>query len=111
MIRGPGKDTTNHPNTRKLLNPLLSPAIPSSIFANYPLENYGWLAFLNEYYVMQEDFGDRFKPLRVLPARWDHGWPRYLYTFRYELHATPPTTIQQSSLLPQEPTFATPEQK
>ena len=27
------------------------------------------------------DFEERFEPLRVLPARWDHGWPRYLYRY------------------------------
>ena len=28
--------------------------------------------------------GDRFAALRVLPKRYDHGWPRYLYRDRRE---------------------------
>jgi len=27
-------------------------------------------------------------PLRVLPKRWDHGWPRYLYRYTPEQIAT-----------------------
>ena len=82
MIRGPGRDTRNHPNTRLLLEPTLNPQGSAYILANYPLEVYPWLDFLNDYYVLEQDLEGRFEPLRVLPKRWDHGWPRYLY--RYE---------------------------
>lgn len=82
MIRGPGRNTKNHPNTRRLLAPLIDPSGPSHILTNEPLGNYGWLTFLEEYYTLEKDLGDRFEPLRVLPARWDHGWPRYLYSFK-----------------------------
>jgi hypothetical protein len=81
MIRGPGKDTSNHPNTRRLLEPAMNPSGPAYILANYPLEVYYWIEFLNEYYVLEEDLGARFEPLRLLPKRWDHGWPRYLYRY------------------------------
>jgi hypothetical protein len=81
MIRGPGIDTANHPNTRRLLDPAIHPDGPAYILANYPLSVYWWIAFLEEYYVLDTDYGDRFEPLRVLPARWDHGWPRYLYRY------------------------------
>ena len=81
MIRGPGRDTRDHPNTRRLLEPALNPDGPAFVLANYTFEGYAWLAFLNDYYVLETDFGERFKPLRVLPARWDHGWPRYLYRY------------------------------
>jgi len=36
---------------------------------------------LNETYTLEVDFGDRFKPLSVLPKRFFHGWPRYLYRY------------------------------
>lgn len=81
MIRGPGKDTRNHPNTRYLLDPVIHPEENSYILANQPLENYAWLAFLTDYYVLETDFGDRFIELRSLPKRFDHGWPRYLYRY------------------------------
>jgi hypothetical protein len=82
MIRGPGRDTANHPNTRLLLDPAIHPSMPPVyILANYPLEMFPWLAFLEEYYVLEADLGDRFEPLRVLPKHFDHGWPRYLYRY------------------------------
>jgi hypothetical protein len=81
MIRKPGFDTRNHPNTRRLLDPVIHPKGPAYIFANYPLDEYSWIAFLGDYYVLEKDFQAQFKPLRVLPKRWDHGWPRYLYRY------------------------------
>ena len=42
------------------------------------------LAFLTDDYVLACDLGDRFAPLRVLPKRYDHGWPRYRYRNRSE---------------------------
>lgn len=81
MIRGPGRDTSNNPNTRHLLQPAIEPSGPAYILANYPLDVYYWIAFLEDYYVLENDLGNRFEPLRVLPARWDHGWPRYIYRY------------------------------
>ncbi len=81
MIRGPGRDTRDHPNTRRLLEPAIHPNGSAYIFANYPPDTYAWLAFLDEYYVLEKDFGDQFKPLGSLPKRWDHGFPRYLYKY------------------------------
>lgn len=82
MIRGPGRDTRDHPNTRQLLAPLLTPRQQAYILANQPLDEYPWLAFLTDYYALEADFGTRFEALRTLPRRFDHGYPRYLY--RYE---------------------------
>lgn len=82
MIRGPGRDTRNHPNTRELLAPLLLPQGRAYILANQPLDEYPWLAFLTDDYVLETDFGAQFEALRTLPRRFDHGYPRYLY--RYE---------------------------
>ena len=81
MIRGPGQDTRNHPNTRRLLNPAINPAREAFILANYQLHICPWLAFLEDYYVLDSDFGERFSSLRTLPVRWHHGWPRYLYRY------------------------------
>lgn len=82
MIRGPGIDTRNNPLTRRLLDPALHPSGAAFILANYPVEAYPWLEFLNETYVLDTDLGDRFRSLGVLPKRWDHGFPRYLYRLK-----------------------------
>ncbi len=83
MIRGPDRDTRNHPTTRRLLDPVINPTGPAYILTNYPLDvMIPALAFLTDYYVLETDYGERFRSLRVLPKRWDLGWPRYLY--RYE---------------------------
>lgn len=82
MIRGPGRDTRDHPNTRALLQAAWQPTGPAYILANYPLDVYPWLEFLGDYYVLEADYGDRFEPLRPLPKRFEHGWPRYLYRFQ-----------------------------
>lgn len=82
MIRGPGAEVENHPNTRRLLAPALQPTGDAYIISNYPLHNFRWLAFLEEDYVLEADFGERFKPLRALPKYLDHKWPRYLYRYR-----------------------------
>jgi hypothetical protein len=84
MIRGPGRSTENHPNTRNLLAPLLDPQRPSFILTNYPLEQDRMLGFLLDYYVLEADFGDRFISLTVLPKRFNHLWPRYLYRYAPE---------------------------
>lgn len=87
MIRGPGREIHDHPTTRRLITPALNPDDTAFILANYPLENiYPFLGFLQDYYVLEADWGERFKPLRTLPKRWDLLWPRYLY--RYEPKTT-----------------------
>lgn len=89
MIRGPGRDTRNHPNTRLLLDPIIHPKGPAFILSNVRLNAYPWMAFLGNYYTLESDFGDRFKSLRILPVRFDHKWPRYLYRYA-------PTLIPQN---------------
>jgi hypothetical protein len=84
MIRGPGRDTRNHPLTRRLLEPAIHPAGAAFILANERLDAESWpqhLRFLLDYYVLETDLGQRFAPLRCLPKRYDHGWPRYLYRY------------------------------
>jgi hypothetical protein len=81
MIRGPGIDERNNLNTRILLDPVIHPNGPAYILSNGPL-NSALLEFLNEYYVLDKDLSDRFKPLKGLPKRFgDNGWPRYLYRY------------------------------
>jgi hypothetical protein len=91
MIRGPGKEVRNHPNTRRLLDPVIHPDGEAFILAFLPLESYPWMAFLDDYYVLKEDFGSSYRSLRVLQVRWFHGWPRYLYRFSPPTESPPPT--------------------
>lgn len=84
MIRGPGRDTDNHPLIRQLTEPAIDPKGPAYILTSYPLEFDPILGFLNDYYVLDNDLGSRFEPLRVLPKRFDHRWPRYLYRYAPE---------------------------
>ncbi len=79
MVRGPHRDTRNPPLVQELLEPLLDPTRPVYILDNYPLTQFPWFEYLIHHFVLQEDLGDRFRSLRVLPGRYDHGWPRYLY--------------------------------
>lgn len=81
MVRGPGRDTNNQPVTRELVAPAVQPTGAAYILTNYPLEPDSLLGFLTQSYVLDKDYGDEFEPLRVLPKRWDHGWPRYLYRY------------------------------
>jgi hypothetical protein len=84
LVRGPGRDAAHSPLVRHLAAPVLRHAGPSFILANQPLETRDVLAFLTDDYVLACDLGDRFSALRVLPKRYDHGWPRYLYRDRRE---------------------------
>jgi hypothetical protein len=82
LLRGPGRDTRDQPLTRRLVAPALDPGGPAYLLTHQPLEDRPEIAFLSERYVLQQDMGERFKALRLLPKRWDHGWPRYLYRFK-----------------------------
>jgi hypothetical protein len=84
LVRGPGRDPAHSPVVRRLTAPALRHAGPAFILANQPLETHAVLAFLTDDYVLACDLGDRFAALRVLPKRYDHGWPRYLYRDRRE---------------------------
>ena len=88
MIRGPGHETKNHPVTRAMLEPLLSPTGPAYMLTNKPLENWPMFMFLLDYLVIEEDFQERFIALELPPKRFDHGYPRYLYRYDPELAAS-----------------------
>lgn len=80
LVRGPGRDTRDSPIVRELLAPLLSEPGPSYVLSNVELEQFrNFLGVLIDRCVLVEDMGDRFRSLRVLPGRYPHGWPRYLY--------------------------------
>jgi hypothetical protein len=79
LVRGPGRVTDHSPVVERLTSPARHPDGPAFILANQPLDTLEVLAFLQDDYVLTCDLGDRFLALRVLPKRYDHGWPRYLY--------------------------------
>ncbi len=79
MIRGPGRDTTDHPVVQELLAPLLDSSETRYILTNQPLTHFPFFNYLNSHFVLEQDFGDRFRPLAVLPRRSSHMWPRYVY--------------------------------
>jgi hypothetical protein len=79
MIRGPSRRVANHTLTRELLAPLLSNTDEAYILSNLPLREKEVLAFLEDDFTLETDFGDRFAALHILPKRFDHGYPRYLY--------------------------------
>jgi hypothetical protein len=82
LVRGPGQQTEDHPRIKEILAPALDPEEPLYILSNQPLDQLiPALYFLEDYYTLDHDYGDRFKPLRVLPARWDHRWPQYRYRY------------------------------
>lgn len=82
LVRGPQRDVTNNSVIPKLLSPLLSSDGTVYILENYPLDTWPWFAYLNDHFVLEQDLGDRFRPLAFLPGRFNHGWPRYLYRRR-----------------------------
>lgn len=81
MVRGPGRTVRNQPQIRRLLEGCLHPDGPAYLLTHFPLRGLPVIEFLGETYVLETDLGDRFEPLRVLPKRFDHGWPRYLYRY------------------------------
>jgi hypothetical protein len=81
LVRGPGVDTYNHPNTRMLLDSVIQPEGNAYILMNYPLENDPLLGFLLDDYRLKEDLGERFAPLATLPKRFLLEYPRYLYEY------------------------------
>ena len=81
LIRGPGVDEFDHPNTRKLLDSVIHPKGSAYILTNYPLEDDLLLSFLLADYRLQTDLGDRFATLTTLPKRFILKYPRYLYKY------------------------------
>jgi hypothetical protein len=82
LVRGPNREERNQPVVRQLLDPLIHTKQSAYVLSNFPLDKLiPALAFLDDYYILEKDFGDRFQSLAVLPKRFGHGWPRYLYRY------------------------------
>ncbi len=81
IVRGPGRDEENNPLTREILAKVIQPEKPAYILLPYPIASDSMLGFLSQYYVLDRDLGERFKPLSTLPKRFGNGWPRFLYRF------------------------------
>jgi hypothetical protein len=88
MVRGPGRDETNHPLVRALLEPVAHPVGQAYVLTNVPLESISQISFLTEDYVLETDYGDRFAALSALPKRFYVGYPRYLYRYDPEAAAS-----------------------
>jgi hypothetical protein len=84
VVRAPGKDLTNDPTIRTLLDPVVHPAGRAYILTNIPLEQDSALSFLTGEYVLEADLGARFQALSTIPKRYELGWPRYLYVYRQD---------------------------
>ncbi len=81
IIRAPGVNVYNHPVTRQILKPIATPDGNAYILTNYPLDEDIVIGYLSEYYVLEDDLGDRFSALSTLPRRYNLKWPRYLYKY------------------------------
>jgi len=81
LIRAPGVNVYDHPVSRQLLKSLVSPSGTAYILTNYPLDEDIVIGYLSEYYVLEDDLGERFSALSTLPRRYNLKWPRYLYRF------------------------------
>ena len=73
------RDTIDHPMVQELLSPLLDASEPRYILMNVPLTEFAFFNYLDRHFVLEQDLGDRFRPLEVLPKRASHKWPRYVY--------------------------------
>jgi hypothetical protein len=82
LVRAPGKDLTNDPTIRALLDPVVHPAGRAYLLMNFPLEQDSALSFLSGEYVLSADLGSRFAALAALPKRYSLAWPRFLYVSR-----------------------------
>ena len=81
----------DQPIVRRLVAPALEPTGSAYLLCNRPLaQREHFLGFLAVEYELQEDLGDRFRALRGLPGRYEHGWPRYLYRYVGEATAKEP---------------------
>ena len=77
----PGYQYYVSPIMRTLLEPVIHPEGNAYIFTPIPLDQDPALYFLADYYILEDDLGDRFKALKPLPKEYNIGWPRYLYRY------------------------------
>lgn len=83
MVR-PGYQYSVSPVMMNILEPVIHPQKAAYIFTPIPLDQDPALYFLSDYYILDDDFGDRYKDLNPLPKEYNIGWPRYFYRYVYQ---------------------------
>ncbi len=78
-VRGNGATPERSPYVMRLLAPVADASPPAFLLMTHPLESDHLLDWLEGSYVLAEDFGSRFAPVRELPTRFGVRMPRYLY--------------------------------
>ena len=64
-----------------VLDPAIHPRGGAWLLTYRRLDTYACLRSLRPCYVLDTDFGDRFRALQPLPRRFPVGWPRFLYRY------------------------------
>ena len=82
LVRG-GDPKSGEETIEKLLDNVVHPAGPAYLLSYVRPESLASdIKFLNDYYVVVKDYGDRFEPLKTLPHNTYYKWPRYLFKFQ-----------------------------
>lgn len=80
--RGPGHTAADREFAISLMAPAAHPVGTAYLLTNIPLAGEeAPVSLLDQAYMLQTDFGERFAALAGLPKRYDHKFPRYLYRF------------------------------
>lgn len=80
MTRGPtGAPPHNLDAIKPILVSLSNPSGTTYIISDAPLEGSVIFPFISQKYELVKDFGDQYEPIKSIPGRYYHGWPRYLY--------------------------------
>jgi hypothetical protein len=86
MLRGPGEHSAAKARVAKILEAAIHPPGGHGyVLTNARMESDAVIAMLQEHYVLEKDFGERFRPLQGLTRRYTPGWPRYLYRYDPQL--------------------------
>lgn len=82
LVRGKNGQRTDPAVIRQLMKPLTQPKGKAFLMLNNdPLAEYAAIRFLTDFYVLEQDTGERFKALSTLPKRFSINHPRYLYRY------------------------------
>jgi hypothetical protein len=81
MMRGPHRTAEDSALARRMLDPIRHPETTVYVLTNHPLATLAQpVSELASSYTLVKNYGDRFASLAALPRRFDHGYPRYLYS-------------------------------
>jgi hypothetical protein len=81
MMRGPHRTAEDSALSRRMLDPIRHPETTVYVLTNHPLATLARpVSEIASSYTLVEDYGERFASLAALPRRFDHGYPRYLYS-------------------------------